>query len=162
MLPYKDTKPVGAADFYFAINATFRFIRSKLGDAALVRYWTDLGTRYFAPVTDAWRAGGLSAVAAYWRDFFAAEPGGTTAVTHTNDQVVVEVRQCPAIHHLRAHGRAIEPWFCRHCYHVSAAMARPAGLEVRVSGGNGTCRQVFSTKAAAHPAQNLKDITSCA
>ena len=30
-LPYTDTKPVGAADFYFAINATFRFVLNKLG-----------------------------------------------------------------------------------------------------------------------------------
>ena len=30
-LPYQDTKPQGAADFYFAINATFRFIHARLG-----------------------------------------------------------------------------------------------------------------------------------
>ena len=30
-LPFTDTKPTGAADFYFAINATFRFIQKRLG-----------------------------------------------------------------------------------------------------------------------------------
>jgi len=30
-LPYTDTKPVGAADSYFAINATFRFVLNKFG-----------------------------------------------------------------------------------------------------------------------------------
>ena len=50
MLPYSDTKPVGAADFYFAINATFQFIRRSLGAAALEEYWSDLGRWYFRPV----------------------------------------------------------------------------------------------------------------
>ena len=66
-LPYTDTKSVGAADFYMAINATFRFVLKKFGMDGLRRYWTDLGTRYFAPVTEKWKGGGLSAVADYWR-----------------------------------------------------------------------------------------------
>ena len=45
-LPYLDTKPVGAADFYTAINATFRFIERRLGRDGLLRYWHELGQRY--------------------------------------------------------------------------------------------------------------------
>ena len=65
-LPFTDTKPVGAADFYFAINATFRFIEKEFGPEGLRRYWQDLGSRYYAQVTAAWKRGGLPAVA--WRD----------------------------------------------------------------------------------------------
>jgi ABC-type sugar transport system permease subunit len=32
-LPHTDCKKVGAADFYFAINATFRFIENQFGYA---------------------------------------------------------------------------------------------------------------------------------
>jgi len=39
-LAYTDSKPQGAADFYFAINATFRFIRRTLGEEALRAYWS--------------------------------------------------------------------------------------------------------------------------
>ena len=76
-LPYRDTKPVGAADFYFAINATFRFILQRFGLEGLRRYWTDLGAQYYAPVSAAWKQRGLPGVAAYWRAFFAAEPART-------------------------------------------------------------------------------------
>ena len=80
-LPYKDTKPQGAADFYFAINATFRFIRERAGIEGLRRYWGELGrSSYYRPVTDSWRSGGLGAVAVYWRAFFQAEPGGEVEV----------------------------------------------------------------------------------
>lgn len=69
---YKDTKPVGAADFYFAINATFRFILKRFGIEGLRKSWKDLGYHYFAPVSVAWKKYGLQGVASYWKAFFQA------------------------------------------------------------------------------------------
>jgi hypothetical protein len=158
-LPYTDTKPVGAADFYLAINATFRFVLGKFGIEGLRAYWTDLGARYFAPVTARWRAGGLPAVAAYWRAFFAAEPGADVVVSESPDAITLDVKVCPAIKHLRAHGRVIVPCFCQHCYFINEAMAAPAGFTVRVEGGNGACRQTIRRRAATLPPQDLARIT---
>lgn len=143
-LPYRDSKPAGAPDFYFAIQATFRFILENFGPAGLHQYWRDLGTTYFAPVTARWQQGGLPAVAAYWRAFFDAEPGAEVAVHCSPDAVELAVRVCPAIKHLRTHAREILPCFCDHCAVIGEAMAAPAGLTVRVEGGNGTCKQIFS------------------
>ena len=157
-LPYTDTKPVGAPDFYFAINATFRFILQKLGPQSLRGYWTQLGEQYFAPVTERWLREGLPAVATYWRAFFDAEPGADVDVVPGQNTVTLEVKVCPAIRHLRAHGREIVPCFCQHCYFISEAMAAPAGLTVRVDGGNGSCRQTFARREANLPAQDLANI----
>lgn len=161
-LPYRDSKPVGAGDFYFAINATFRFIGNRFGLDGLRRYWQEMGSTYYAPVTAAWKQGGLEAVAGYWRSFFAAEPGAEVQVEAAPDRVSVEVRVCPAIKHLRAHGREIVPCFCQHCYYVSEAAAGPAGLTVRVEGGNGACRQTFLPRDAALPPQDLSRIKEAA
>ena len=157
-LPYTDTKPVGAGDFYFAINATFRFIEQKLGREGLQRYWTDLGAKYFAPVTASWQRKGLPAVADYWRAFFKAEPGGDVEVSATDDAVTLDVRVCPAIKHLRTHKREIVSCFCQHCYFVTEAMAAPAGFTVRVESGNGSCRQRISSRTAASAPQDLNAI----
>ena len=157
-LPHADTKPVGAADFYFAINATFRFVLKKFGIEGLRRYWSDLGARYFAPVTARWNAGGLQAVAGYWRAFFSAEPGSDVEVSADNASVTVNIRVCPAIAHLRKGGREIVPSFCQHCYFIGEAMAAPAGLTVRVEGGNGSCRQTFLRRAAVSAPQDLARI----
>ena len=154
-LPYTDTKPVGAADFYFAINATFRFVLGRFGIEGLRRYWTDLGTRYFAPVSARWSAGGFVAVADYWRAFFAAEPGSEVEVSADDTSVTVNVRVCPAIAHLRKGGREIVPCFCQHCYFVGEAMAAPAGLTVRIEGGNGSCQQRFLRRDTAPAPQDL-------
>ncbi|MCW5552974.1 MAG: hypothetical protein KIS67_12545 [Verrucomicrobiae bacterium] len=157
-LPYRDRRPQGAADFYFAINATFRFIQDRLGLAGLRRYWTDLGTTYFAPVATSWKQRGLAGVAAYWRAFFAAEPGAEVEVTESPSVVTLNVKVCPAIRHLREHHRQIAPTFCQHCYFVSEAMARPAGLTVRIAGGNGSCCQTFARRNDSTPTQDLTQI----
>jgi hypothetical protein len=157
-LPYTDAKPVGAPGFYLAINATFRFVLARFGPEGLRQYWTDLGAKYFAPVTASWRAGGPPAVAAYWRAFFAAEPGADVSVTEAPDAVTLEVRVCPVIKHLRAQHREIIPCFCQHCYYVGEAMAAPAGFTVRVAGGNGSCQQTFLPRTAASAPQDLAQI----
>jgi hypothetical protein len=159
-LPYLDTKPVGAADFYTAINATFRFIERKLGREGLLRYWQELGENYYAPVAQRWRDGGLPAVAAHWRAAFAAEPGADVMVDETAEKVIVNVQTCPAISHLRTQQREITPSFCQHCYFVNEAIAAPAGLTVRITGGNGSCQQCFLPKVAAAQPQNLEDIAT--
>jgi hypothetical protein len=157
-LPYHDTKPVGAADFYFAINATFRFIRETLGSDALSAYWQDLGREYMAPVSQLWKVGGLPAVAEYWRTFFDAEPGAKVTVTMEKDRVLLDIQTCPAIRHLRAGGRTIDPGFCQHCYYVSEAAAEKAGLAVCVKGGNGQCLQTFFPRDPAGGPQIMEDI----
>lgn len=158
-LPYTDTKPVGAADFYFAFNATFRFIERKLGKEGLRRYWRDLGTRYYAPVTARWQKGGLAVVADYWRAFFKAEPGAEVEIHQNADEVTLKVKTCPIIKHLRDNQREILTDFCEHCYHVSEAMAAPARLCVRIQGGNGRCTQRFSSQEL--PPQDFNLITRC-
>ncbi len=157
-LPYTDTKPIGAADFYFAINATFRFILHRTDIDGLRRYWTDLGTSYFAPVSERWKLGGTKAVADYWKDFFQAEPDADVDIELNDDSVVLNVKVCPAIKHLRDSNREIVPCFCQHCYFISDAMAAPAGLTVRISGGNGTCRQSFQKLSNVILPQDLNAI----
>jgi hypothetical protein len=157
-LPYTDAKKVGAGDFYFAINATFRFIEARFGAGGLRRYWQDLGASYYAPVSEVWKRGGLPAIAEYWRAFFNAEPGAEVEVSATPGNVVLDVRVCPAILHLRSHGREILPCFCQHCYYVSEAVAAPGAFTVRVEGGNGSCRQTFVARQDAGPAQDVSQI----
>ena len=153
-LPYTDTKPRGSADFYFAINATFRFLLGRFGAEGWRRYLEDLGREYYAPVNRRWREGGLTEVAAYWRAFFAAEPGAAVDVVEQADRVEVQVRVCPAIRHLRTGGREIVREYCQHCYILGGVRAESAGLTMRLAGGDGTCRHTYATPAAALPPQD--------
>jgi hypothetical protein len=157
-LPYRDTKPQGSPDFYFAINATFRFMIARLGREGWIRYLEQLGHGYYAPVNRLWSEGGLPAVARYWRDFFAAEPGAVIEVVERPDRVEVHVSECPQIKHLRQGGREIVPAFCQHCYFLGAARAQAAGLTMRLRGGNGGCCHTFARPAAGLLPQDLAEI----
>lgn len=157
-LPYTDTKPQGAADFYCAINATFRFIHAHFGSAGWRRYLQELGRDYFAPVNERWRRDGLDGVARYWRAFFAAEPGADVSVHRETAAVRVEVRACPALKHLRALGRDVVPFYCQHCYHLGESRAAAAGLTMRVSGGDGSCIHTYARSDANLPAQDPQAI----
>lgn len=156
-LPYADTKPVGAADFYFAINATFRFIIMRFGTEGLRRYWRDLARGYYAPVSERW-CGGPGAIAEYWRAFFAAEPGAEVEVHESAGEVRLDVKRCPAIAHLREGGREIVPCFCQHCFFVSDAMGEGANVAVRIEGGNGACVQRFLPRTPELAPQDLSKI----
>lgn len=159
---YRDTKPQGAPDFYFAINATFRFILGRCGRAGWRAYLEELGRGYYAPINREWRAGGLAAVARYWREFFAAEPGAEVDVTQTADRVQLHVHTCPAIRHLRQHGRPIVREYCQHCHILGAARAEAAGLTMRLRGGNGRCEHTYALPSAALPPQRAEDIAEAA
>lgn len=161
-LPYTDTKPVGAADFYYGINATFRFMLQRLGAAAWQRYLGELGRGYFAPVNRRWREAGLGAVARYWREYFAAEPGSDVEVVEEADRVEVRIHTCPAIKHLRAGGREIVREYCQHCFYLETARAEAAGLTMRLHGGNGSCRHIFARPEAGLPPQDMRQIKEAA
>ena len=83
-------------------------------------------------------------------------------MSETEDAVTLDVKVCPAIKHLREHGREIVPCFCQHCHFISEAMAAPAGLTVRIEGGNGSCWQKFLRRDAATAQQDLAQITGAA
>ncbi len=135
---------MAAGDFYFAINATFRFIHDTWGKEALVEYWQSLGREYYASVNARFRRGGLTEVMRYWVDYFAQEPDGEVEVSLEGQVVQVNVRRCPALRWLRDAGREIVPCYCEHCLHVGRAMAEAAGMSFQMEGGNGQCRQRFS------------------
>jgi hypothetical protein len=139
---------MSAGDFYYAINATFRFIHDTFGKDALINYWTSMAVEYHADVAARFRAGGLEEVRRYWADYFAHEPEGDVAVSLTGQGVEIHVADCPAIRWLKDSGRAIVPHYCEHCHYVSTAIADQAGMRFRLEGGGGSCHQVFSAAGA--------------
>jgi len=140
---------MSAGDFYFAINATFRFIHDTYGKNALVDYWTALAREYHADLAARFHSGGLAEVRRYWADYFAHEPGGDVVVSLTPRGVELDVRDCPAIRWLKDAGREIAPYYCEHCDHISTAIAKQAGLSFALAGGGGVCLQVFGAHGGA-------------
>ena len=81
--------------------------------------------------------GGPEALAADWREYFAQEPQAEVEAGVQGDGVLLDVRVCPAIKHLRDCGRDIVPYYCEHCDHICAAMAEQSGYVFQRTGGMG-------------------------
>ena len=137
---------MSAGDFYFGINATFRFIHDTWGKDRLIDYWTSMAREYHGEVAERFREGGLEAVEEYWADYFANEPGGDVSVSRTPEGVEIDVRDCPAIRWLKEGGRDIVPYYCEHCLYTCTTIAEQSDMEFVLEGGQGTCRQRFSPK----------------
>jgi hypothetical protein len=138
---------MSAPDFYFAIHAIFHHIHQQYGKEALVDYWRRLGREYYRARCQRWKSGGPEAVAADWREYFADEPGAVVDAIAHGDTAALDIRVCPAIKHLRDHGRPIAEYFCEHCDHMGEAMGDEAGYSYRRDGGMGACQQWFTRRA---------------
>jgi hypothetical protein len=135
---------MAAPDFFFAVNAMFRHVHDRYGMPELVNYWRKLGREHYVARWKKWRREGASAVAQDWRAYFASEPGAQVIVSITSDNIVdLDVQVCPAVKHLRDHGREIVPYFCDHCDQICGAMAEAAGFSFERTGGMGCCHQRF-------------------
>ena len=134
---------MSAPDFFFGVNEMFRHIHDHYGKQALIDYWRKLGAHHYRQRNARWRSGGAAAIAEDWRTYFDHEPGAQVDVTHDDGQVTLDIRACPAIGHLKKHGRDIVPYYCEHCDHVCGAQAQAAGFGFKRTGGMGSCRQQF-------------------
>jgi len=136
---------MSAPDFYFAVNAMFRYLNDTYGKEVLEDYWRCLGREYYAGRVEKWKQGGLETIAEDWREYFSHEPQSQVDVSVLgNESVELDIKVCPAIKHLRDHNRDIVPYFCEHCDNVCGAMAEEAGLSFRREGGMGSCHQSFT------------------
>ena len=134
---------MSAPDFFFANNEIFRHIYDRYGKEALIDYWRALGCEHYKQRNARWRDGGASVIASDWQSYFDAEPGAQVELAQTPDAVELDIRVCPAIHHLRKHNRDIVPYYCEHCDHICGVQAQAAGFSFEREGGMGSCRQRF-------------------
>jgi hypothetical protein len=136
---------MGAPDFFFAVNATFRHILENYGEEALHRYWEEMGREHYRAVTEAMQERSLVALQEHWEQLFPEEPGSEVETALEDGCLTLTVKTCPAILHLKANDREVLPVYCDHCRYVSQGLCEPAGVRVEVTGGGGSCVQVFRT-----------------
>jgi hypothetical protein len=139
-------------DFYFAINATFYHFSERWGEEGLIKYWETMGREYLAPLAEQFQAGGPEAIAKYWADYFAGEPGGDVDVSQSDGRtVLIDVKDCPAIRWLKKSPGAkvhveTHPMYCQHCHYINSAMMETTDYEFKLEGGGGSCQQTFSRR----------------
>ncbi len=130
---------MSANDFYFAVNAMFRHLHDRYGRDVLIDYCAPIGAGILPPacgqVAGRGAGGDRRRLAGLLRTRGWRSPSRSTA--QPDGAVELDVQVCPAIKHMRDHGRDIVPYFCEHCDHVCSAMAEEAGFTFERRRGNG-------------------------
>ncbi|HEO69857.1 MAG TPA: hypothetical protein ENN80_01240 [Candidatus Hydrogenedentes bacterium] len=131
-------------DFHGALSFGLEFLEEQYGLDGMRAFLEGLAHTVYAPLVADLRERGLDALEEHWRAVFTIE-GGDFELAMEGDVLILNVRRCPAIAHMREHRYAIAPHFCEHTRFVNDAICRAAGYasSVECDPEAGACVQKF-------------------
>ena len=148
MLRYQENNELHL-DFHGTTNTTLNYIAEKYGVDALKMILRKTGREVYRSIHDKLAAGDASELIEHLNWFFWREQG-KYQLTASENEIVFEVFECPAIRHLHKLKLEPSPYVCLQTSEVNAGMCEgtPWHSEVKIL-GEGHCVQTFR-KDAGH------------
>ena len=136
-------------DFHGALSYGIQFVLDEYGMPGLEKYLKQLADTVYAPLAEAMKTEGLSALRKHWDEIFTVE-GGEFELRDEDGVLVLEVLACPAIKHMQSQDYAIHPKFCEHTRILNEAICAKAGYQCSVDYDQeaGRCVQRFWKEAS--------------
>jgi hypothetical protein len=131
-------------DFHGALSYGIQFLVDNYGMDGLKKYLRGLAKSVYAPLAKDLKEDGLCAIRKHYEDIFTLE-GGKFEFREEDDTLVFDVKECPAIAHMKAQGYEISPHFCEHTRILNEAICNEAGYSSSVDYNQeeGRCVQRF-------------------
>ncbi|HOF38747.1 MAG TPA: hypothetical protein PLD73_01645 [Candidatus Hydrogenedentes bacterium] len=131
-------------DFHGALSFGIQFLEDQYGLAGLEDFFSRAAKTVYADLIEDLRSRGLDALKEHWDTVFTLEEGDFET-RYEGDTLVLDVRACPAIHHMRARNYRIGTHFCEHTRIVNEAVCAEAGYACSVEYDQeaGRCVQRF-------------------
>jgi hypothetical protein len=136
-------------DFHGALSFSMSYLRDRFGGEELREFFREASREVYQPLIERIRSGGLGVLADHLKGVYVAEDGEFELNLHS-DELVLEMRNCVAILHMRKVGYPIDPGFCDMSTKlVSEAIVSAAGFESAIDYDQerGRCSQRFYKKA---------------
>lgn len=95
-------------DFHGALSSALIYLEERFGPEAVHEYLRQFARKFYAPLREELGERGLPAIADRLRRVYADE-GADVCVESTGEGLIVEVKACPAVIHMRAHGYEVSP-----------------------------------------------------
>jgi hypothetical protein len=86
-------------DFHGALSVGLIYVQDHFGDDAVREYLRDFARAFYAPLTASVRELGLIALKEHFEKIYDLE-GGDTSIKYTNDELIIDVKACPAVTHI--------------------------------------------------------------
>ncbi len=97
-------------DFHGDLSVGLIYVQEHFGDDAVREYLRDFASAFYTPLIASIRERGLIALKEHFEQIYNLE-GGNASFKYTNDELVIDVKACPAVTHMREHNYPISPLF---------------------------------------------------
>jgi len=131
-------------DFHGALSFGIQFLDDQYGMAGLEEFFARAAKAVYAQLIENLRERGLEALKEHWDTVFGLEDGDFET-RYEDGVLVLDVRTCPAVHHMRANNYRVADHFCEHTRIVNEAICAGAGYACSVEYDQeaGRCVQRF-------------------
>ncbi len=131
-------------DFHGALSYGLQFLEENYGKEGLQAFLSGLASTVYKSLCEDLRIRGLDALCDHWKTVFDLE-GGDYEMHMEDGILVLTVKRCPAITHMRENGYTIADHFCEHTRIVNEAVCTTAGYasSVDYDQSAGSCVQRF-------------------
>ncbi len=108
-------------DFHGALSTGIAYLQEKYGDDSVRDYLRRFTLAHYAALREDVQARGLVALAEHFQRVYATE-GASARIRCSDDEMVIELDECPAVMHMREHGYAIAPMWVETTRAVNEAL----------------------------------------
>jgi len=136
-------------DFHGCLSYGLKFLAENYGPAEVEAYLRRVARNVYSPLIESLRERGLPALRDHWNNIMSLEGAEFDLHSANDDVLVLEVRRCPAVHHMRERGYEVWDQFCESTRIVNDEICRRAGYSssTEYDQQNGRCVQRFRKEA---------------
>lgn len=136
-------------DFHGCFSFGLKFLLDNYGEAEMEEYLRRLARNAYAPLIESLRMRGLPALQDHWQRIMSLEEADFDLRFTNDDTLVLEVKRCPAISHMRERGYGVCSRFCEATRIVNDEICSQAGCasEVDYDQERASCTQRFRKEA---------------
>ncbi len=88
-------------DFHGALSGGLIYLEDNFGQDSVREYLEKFATSYYAKLREQLQREGLTALKDHFEDLYATE-GGEIEIEYSEDELILNVKACPAVVHMRA------------------------------------------------------------
>lgn len=142
---YKDTGMLHP-DFHISTDAAIKFVLGRYGEDMLKELFRRTAHLVYKDIHVSLMSGNPEPLVEHW-DYYFKREGGEFEIIRNGDEIILEVKTCPAVKHLISRHIKPEPCFCLQTSLLNEAFAEGTPFEITTEIlGTGVCRQVIRRK----------------
>lgn len=139
---YQETGEVHL-DFHGAVNATVEYLVQRFGEDAPREIFYSVGKNVYKDLREHLERGDTEELVNHWRHFLDREKADYR-IDRNDGEIVLTIRECPAVRRVRELGLKPAPLFCEQTFSVNRGLCENSDYEITTrKTGEGSCVQTL-------------------